>query len=159
MPSGDLDKYEYLTGEDLNYKRSTVAQAEFDYSQLSKFFDKELKDEDKKEVLLKKLKNIEGKNQEQLKVLKYQAEKQTVISKVKNPNFNKLSHRNSLVADSMKMFNEINKLDETIDYLNLNFIGSFKKYTFNFKDFMSLGSRSENIYNDNISLHAATQEQ
>ena len=74
-----------------------------------------MKEEDKKERLLKKLNNIEGKNQEQLKVLKDQAEKQPVISKVKNLNFNKLSHRNSLDADSMKIFNEINKLDETID--------------------------------------------
>ena len=74
-----------------------------------------MKEEDKKERLLKKLKNIEGKNQKQLKVLKDQAEKQPVISKVKNLNFNKLSHRNSLDADSMKIFNEINKLDETID--------------------------------------------
>ena len=32
LSSGDLDKFEYLTGEDLNYKQSTVDQAEFDYS-------------------------------------------------------------------------------------------------------------------------------
>ena len=82
---------------------------------MSKFINKGLKEQDKKERLLKKLKNIEGKNQEQLKVLKDQTEKQPVISKVKNLNFNKLSHRDSLDADSMKIFNEINELDETID--------------------------------------------
>ena len=38
LSSGNLDKYEYLTGEDLNYKPSTVDQAKFDYSPLSKFF-------------------------------------------------------------------------------------------------------------------------
>ena len=37
LSSGNLDKYEYLTGEDLNYKPSTVEQAKFDYSPLSKF--------------------------------------------------------------------------------------------------------------------------
>ena len=62
LPSKNLDKYEYLTGEDLNYKPSTVEQAKFDYSPLSKFFNKGLKEEDKKEGLLKRLKNIEGKN-------------------------------------------------------------------------------------------------
>ena len=58
--SKNLDKYEYLTGEDLNYKPSTVEQAKFDYSPLRKFFNKGLKEEDKKEGLLKRLKNIEG---------------------------------------------------------------------------------------------------
>ena len=48
LSSGNLDKYEYLTGEDLNYKPSTVEQAKFDYSLLSKFFKKGLKEEDKK---------------------------------------------------------------------------------------------------------------
>ena len=72
LPSKNLDKYEYLTGEDLNYKPSTVEQAKFDYSPLSKFFNKGLKEEDKKEGLLKRLKNIEGKNKEQLKAIKDQ---------------------------------------------------------------------------------------
>ena len=36
LSSGNLDKYEYLTGEDLNYKPSTVEQAKCDYSSLSK---------------------------------------------------------------------------------------------------------------------------
>ena len=44
----NLDKYEYLTGEDLGYKPSTVEQAKFDYSPLGKIFDKGLKKEDKK---------------------------------------------------------------------------------------------------------------
>ena len=48
MPSGNLDKYENLTGEDLNNKPSTVEQAKFDYSPLSRFFNKGLKEEDKK---------------------------------------------------------------------------------------------------------------
>ena len=33
--SGHLDKYEYLTGEDLDYKPSTVEQAKFDYFPLN----------------------------------------------------------------------------------------------------------------------------
>ena len=53
-----------MTGEDLNYKPSTVEQAKFDYSPLSKVFSKGLKEEDKKEELLKRMKNIEGKNGE-----------------------------------------------------------------------------------------------
>ena len=71
LPSENLDKYEYLNGEDLNYKPSTAEQAKFDYSPLSKFFNKGLKEqEDKKEELLERLKNIEDKSEEQLKAIK-----------------------------------------------------------------------------------------
>ena len=66
LSSKNLDKYEYLTGEDLGYKPSTVEQAKFEYSPLGKFFNKGLKEEDKKEGLLKRIKNIEGKNEELL---------------------------------------------------------------------------------------------
>ena len=76
LSSRVLDKYEYLTGEDLDYKPNTVEQAKFDYSPLSKCFNNGLKEEDKKEGLLKKLQNIEGKNKEQLKAIKDQGEKQ-----------------------------------------------------------------------------------
>ena len=55
LSSKNLDKYEYLTGEDLNYKPITVEQAKFDYSPLGKFLNKRVKEEDKKEGLLKDL--------------------------------------------------------------------------------------------------------
>ena len=50
----------------MGYKRSEFEQAKFDYSPLGKFFNKGLKEEDKKEGLLKRLKNIEDKSEEQL---------------------------------------------------------------------------------------------
>ena len=62
LPSNNLDKYEYLTGEDLGLKPSTVEQAKFEYSLLGKIFNKGLDKDDRKEELLKRLKNIE-KNQ------------------------------------------------------------------------------------------------
>ena len=65
--SNNLDKNEYLTGENLGLKLSTVEQAKFEYSPLGKFFKKGLKEEDKKEGLLKRLKNTEDKNEELLK--------------------------------------------------------------------------------------------
>ena len=63
MSSGELREYEYLTGEDLGYRPSVLEQTKFDYSPLGKVFSKESNDKhDKKEGLLKRLKNIE-KNQ------------------------------------------------------------------------------------------------
>ena len=64
-----MNKYEYLTDEDLNYKPSTVEQAKFDPFPLSKSFNKGSKEDDKKEGLLKKLKNIEDKSEERLKII------------------------------------------------------------------------------------------
>ena len=47
--SNNLDKYEYLTGEDLDYMPDAVEEARFECSPLGKIFNKELKEEDKKE--------------------------------------------------------------------------------------------------------------
>ena len=69
LSSNNLDKYEYLTGEDLGLKPSTIEQAKFEYSPLGKIFNKGLSEDDKEEGLFKRLKNIEDKNEEQLKRL------------------------------------------------------------------------------------------
>ena len=63
LSSNNLDKYEYLSGEDLDLEPSTVEEVKFEYSPLGKIFNKGLDDkDDQKEGLLKRLKNIE-KNQ------------------------------------------------------------------------------------------------
>ena len=59
--SGELDKYEYLTGEELRYKPDVVQKAKFEYSPLGQVFNKGLKTDEKQEGLLKRLKNIEDK--------------------------------------------------------------------------------------------------
>ena len=64
LSSNNLDKYELLTGEDLDLKASTVEQAKFEYSPLGKIFNKGLSEEDKKEGLFKRLENIKDKNEE-----------------------------------------------------------------------------------------------
>ena len=38
LSSGELRKYEYLTGEDSGYAPSVIEQAKFDYSPLGKVF-------------------------------------------------------------------------------------------------------------------------
>ena len=76
LSSGELEKYEYVTGEDLGYKLDIVQKAKFEYSPLGKVFNKGLDEGAKKEGLSKRLKNIEGKNEQQLEVFKDQGEKQ-----------------------------------------------------------------------------------
>ena len=59
LSSGELDKYEYLTGEDLGYKPDVVQKAKFEYSPLGQAFNKGLKTDEKQVGLSKRLKNIE----------------------------------------------------------------------------------------------------
>ena len=60
LSSNNLDKYEYLTGEDLSLKPCTIEQAKFEYSPLGKIFNKGLNKDDQEEGLFKRLRNIEN---------------------------------------------------------------------------------------------------
>ena len=100
LSSNKLDKYKYLTGEDLGLKPSNIEQDRFEYSPLGKIVNKGLSEDDKKEGLLKRLKNIKDKNEEQSQIIKYQGEKQ--LKELKNIDKNK----------TLKAINEISKNDE-----------------------------------------------
>ena len=68
--SGDLPKYEYLTNKDLGYKPDAFEQAKFEYSLLGKVFTDGLDKSNRKEGLLKRLKNIEDRSKNQLLTIK-----------------------------------------------------------------------------------------
>ena len=68
--SGDLPKYEYLTKKYLGYKPDAFEQAKFEYLPLGKVFTDGLNKSDKNEGLLKRLKNIEDKSNNQLLIIK-----------------------------------------------------------------------------------------
>ena len=95
--SNNLDKYEYLTGENLVLKRSAVEQAKFEYSPLGKTFNKGLSEDNKKEGLFKRLENIKNKNEEQLQAIKDLGEEQ--LNKLKNTDESK----------TLKVINQISR--------------------------------------------------
>ena len=68
--SGDLPKYEYLTKKDLKYKPDAFEQAKFEYLPLGKAFTDGLDKSDRNESLLKRFKNIEDRNNNQLLAIK-----------------------------------------------------------------------------------------
>ena len=116
-----MDKYEYLTGEDLGLKPSNIEQAKFEYSPLSKTFNKGLNKDDKKEGLFKRLENIKDKNEEQLQAIKDQGEKQ--LKELKNIDKSKtlkaigeISKKND---EANKLLSEFRKIDETLDNAEL----------------------------------------
>ena len=115
MSSKNLPKYEHLTGEDLGYEPGALEQARFDYSPLSKFLNKGLKEDKKKEGPLKILKNIKGKNDEQLKAIEDQGNRQ--LDAIKN--FETDSESLKTIAffslEAKKLLDETKKEKNTID--------------------------------------------
>ena len=121
MSSNNLDKYEYLTGEDLGLKPSTVEQTKFEYSPLGKIFNKGLSGDDKKEVLFKRLKNTENKIKDKNK---------KELEPIKNEEQSEVLKDESNVAD--KNPKEIVLLKDKLDYIFKDFGGNFNSTGKNF---------------------------
>ena len=60
LSSNNLDKYEYLTDEDLGLKPTTIEQTKFEYYPLGNIFNKGLDKDDQKEGLFRRFQNIEN---------------------------------------------------------------------------------------------------
>ena len=102
--SKNLDKYELLTGEDLDLKPSTVAQAKFEYSPLGKVFNKGLSKDDNKEGILKRLENIKDKNDEIINI--FSATNKASMKKTNNQNKN-------LIYNANQSFAKLKNIDDT----------------------------------------------
>ena len=62
-----MDRYKFLTGEDLGLKSSTVEQTKFAYSPLGTIFNEGLNKHDDKEGLSKRLNNNQEKKEDESK--------------------------------------------------------------------------------------------
>ena len=140
--SGDLPKYEYLTKTDLGYKPDAFEQAKFEYSPLGKVFTDGLDESDKNEGLLKRLKNIEDKSNNQSLIIKNIL--RSAIKSKNNGNVSdeyktiqdfkkKLIDKNILHLDGVKKFdNIIDKWKQTNDreivYKNVDTKVNTKKF-------------------------------
>ena len=114
LSSKKLDKCEYLTGEDLGLKPSTVEQIKSEYSALGNIFNKGLKEEDKKEGLFKRVENIKGKTEELLNAF-------SAANKVSKAAFS-AANKVSKAAKSESDYNYDSK------YAFYNFYRDFKKF-------------------------------
>ena len=155
-----LEKYEYLTGEDLGHRPSTIEHAKFEYSPLGKIFNKGLGKDDKKEGLFKRLENIKDKNEEQLQAIKDQGEKQ--LKELKNIDKSKtlkaigeISKKND---EANKLLSEFRKIDETLDNAELVCTKTDgTKYDFN--RFSLPLKFIEKLYKYEITLNEAIEKQ
>ena len=160
LSSNNLDKYEYLTGEDLGLKPSTFEQAKFEYSPLGKIFNKGLDKDDKKEGLFKRLKNIKDTNLTQLQAIRDQGEKQ--LKELKN-----IDKSNTLKAideirrknqEADKILLDVKKIDTKLDIAELVCTKTHgTKYDFNV--FALSLKFVEKIYNYQITIDEAMKDQ
>ena len=114
LSSNNLDKYKYLTGEEVGLKPSTVELAKLEYSPLGKIFNKGLSKDDKKEGLFKRLENIKDTNLTLLQAIKDQGEKQLKrlknIEKSKTPKVtNEIGRKNDEANKILFNIKKINK--------------------------------------------------
>ena len=172
LSSGEIRKYEYLTGEDLSYKASVLEQTKFDYSPLGKIFNKGLDEDDKKEDLFKRLRNIENAQKNLIRdndnesiyyTTRSQFDSKDDEDKDKKNQQNKdigskppnvLNYLKSLSQEANDLMHEIEDAEDDIDVGNLLFIGSnWKK--FNFNTFKMPFNFLSDIYNGEILLKQA----
>ena len=140
LSSGKLDKYEYLTGEEilpLN-QQQIIQQAKFNYSPLGKAIEK------------------------QIKTIKDQGEKQVVALESLNvPNKKLPSIKDFIPTENLnpEIINEIKRIEEiekNVDRNNMFYKGSYKTYDFrNFKTIRAFGNE---IRNNIITLDTANIE-
>ena len=134
LSSNNLDKYEYLSGEDLGLKPSAIEQAKFEYSPLGKIFNKGLDKNNQKEGLFKRLENIKNKNEDQLQAIKDQGEKQ--LKELKKTDKSKILKAISEISkkndETNKLLFEFKKIDRRLDKAELVFTKTDgTKYKFN----------------------------
>ena len=146
LSSKNLDKYELLTGEDLDLKPSTVAQAKFEYSPLGKIFNKGLSEDDKKEGILKRLKNIEDENKAK--------------NKVKNKDMKEYTYfvNQPLGFEAKELIHEIKTIQKNVDYRKLKIIGGDKK-EYDFSDYRTFKELFRDLYYRTITIDEAESKQ
>ena len=104
LSSEDLSKYEYLTKKDLNYKPDPIQKARFEYFALGHVFNKGLTTNDRSEGLLKRIKNLEDKADNQLLAIENQGDRQLDLTDAIN---NRRKRRIGFKSDLARLEKEI----------------------------------------------------
>ena len=140
LSSGNIQKYEYLTGENIlpANQQQIIEQAKFTYSPLGKAFEKQIKtieDQDKKQV--DALNTLKSNNQLTI---------EDVIPK------------NALNNDEAKKeLDKIKEIEKNVD--RENSIYETVEYTYSFKNFQTIKTFGRDIYEGKITIKEADEYQ
>ena len=141
LSSGKLDKYEYLTGEEIlpSNQQQIIQQAKFNYSPLGKAVEK------------------------QIKTIKDQVEKQIVaIESLKDSDKKLAPIKDFIPTENLnpEIINEIKKIEEIEKKVDRNrMIYKRTNKTYNFRNFKTIRAFGNEIRNNVISLDTADIEQ
>ena len=148
--SSKIDEYEYLTGEETipSDQKQLIEQIRFQCNPLGKALEKQTKTiEDQGE---KKVKAIEEHSKQLLK--SNEIEEHRKIGTIKD-----VIPEDKISEDEKKELNEIIEIEKTIDGKNL--IYKTKNKSYSFKNFRTIRSFGEDIYNSKITIDEANQKQ
>ena len=153
LSSGELDKYEYLTGKDLQYKPSLLQKAKLEYSPLGQVFKKGLKKDGKSEGLLKRLKNIEDKTDNNLRAIEGPRREDPDLRNIYE------RFRGQLTPEGNNIFNQIlNERRQINNYIQNNFRRG-NNHTYSFSNYTRKGDLFRRIYNGEMMIPEADREQ
>ena len=131
LSSDKIDKYEYLTGEEIlpSNKQQIIQQAKFTYSPLGKTFGK-------------KTKTIEEQGEKQIKA-------------INGLTIKKYIPENILNDGAKKELNKISEIEKNVDREKLVYKTNIR--TYNFQNFQTIRTFARDIYNREISLDKANE--
>ena len=147
LSSGKIDKYEYLTGEEIlpSNQQQIIEQAKFTYSPLGKAFEKQTK-------------TIEDKGEKQIKAI--QDNRKQLISDDDYKNRLLISKEREIFKDIYnKRLDKLEELNNKIDYDNLNYVVLSSGDEYNFNKLDDPLTFLNNIKKGRISLNEAIEQQ
>ena len=147
LSSSKIDKYEYLTGEEIlpSNQQQIIQQAKFNYSPLGK-------------ALEKQIKKIEDQGEKQIKTI--QDNRKQLISGNDYKNRLLISKEKEIFKDiHNKRLDKIKELDNKIDYDNLKYVVEKSGLEYNFNEMKDPMTLFKNIGDGKISVEEAKEKQ
>ena len=148
LSSGKIDKYEYLTGEEIlpSNQQQIIRQAKFAYSPLGKAFEKQIK-------------TIKDQGKKQVKAIQDNNKQLVNININKDDDYkNKLllsKEREKFKDIYNKMLDQIEELNNKINYDNLKYVAINNNTEYNFSDITDPINFLNEIKNGEMSLEDA----
>ena len=149
LSSGKIDKYEYLTGEEIlpSNQRQIIEQAKFTFSPLGKAFEKQIK-------------TIKDQGKKQVKAIQDNKQPANINNADDYKDKLLLSRERKIFKDIYnKRLDKIEELNNKIDYYDLNYfvVGTVDKYSFDDLDHPL--TLLNNIKKGKISMGKAIEQQ
>ena len=143
LSSGKIDKYEYLTGEEIlpSNQQQIIEQAKFTYSPLGKAFEKQTK-------------TIEEQGQKQRKAIQ---DNKKQLANTQEITIKNIIPENIMNNEAKKEMGKIIEIEKTVDREKLIYKAS--EYTYSFQNFQTIKTFGRDIYNDKITLKEADKDQ